>query len=151
MIDNPEQPITPKVESEKQDFNARIEIEFQKYLETIPNERRASFESLDLKSKIIKLTNNFHFWWPGGMYRDYLEKIKRETSDSSSYSLDQKLVNDLDKAILEGGYQKIADSLKENFFEKMTIRERSMETMLAIGDVFLRMLDTGYDREKLRK
>ncbi len=116
----------------------------QEEVEPKMEKRRAEFSSMDSYQRIVSLVNNFHFWWPGGWYRQMLEERKLESgADKAKFASDEQLVRDLDELIRERGY----DSIAENIAKKENI---DRETRLnALADVYLGMREKGHARTDL--
>ncbi len=116
----------------------------QKELEPLMEKKQSEFLEMDLRARMAWLVNNFHFWWPGGWYRELLRKrAVKNNEDKEKLAADKQLIKDVDEVISKRGYQSIAEDVAkdENIDEKTRLK--------TLVDVYLGMREKGYNRNRL--
>lgn len=114
-------------------------------VDKILKNRRASREQLSLDQKASRLMNNFHGWWPSGMYREGdLGKIKLQRAGA------QKLVSDLDSSIKAHSISDEQLKLVQTRAEDLTQEDRERKAKI-LATVFFDLIDMGYELIDLRR
>jgi hypothetical protein len=132
--------------SEDMRLHPRVYPDPKAYLEG----KKQEFDSFNFERRIARMVNNFHFWWPGGYFRelkiDNLENTEdKSDSDVEKLAFNKKLCADLDEILREEGYtnERIGLVLAND-------GTNSAERLRALGNVFLKMRARGYDGTLLR-
>jgi hypothetical protein len=117
--------------------------------------RKQEYEQLDFDGRIAVLTNNFYFWWPNGYYRELLNQRRgrlleasENSEDAEKIVKDQKMISDIDTIIKKLGYD---ETMIELVAKRNVVGEDRNKKMIALGKVFLELLELGYDGNEMRK
>jgi hypothetical protein len=165
----------PNPESKGYPSSSRINGAFERYRESVYEEIRrdinsllkegsitadegekliakkmAEHNSLDLNGRILAMTNNFPFWFPGGYYRKLSSSETGEEESiysESEIAYQKKLIADLDRVIKRAGY---GDDIMD-LIQKRNAEGRNADTRaMVIWDIYSRMINLGYNGERLR-
>ncbi|OHA00143.1 MAG: hypothetical protein A3C07_00265 [Candidatus Sungbacteria bacterium RIFCSPHIGHO2_02_FULL_47_11] len=122
----------------------KMDIMRTEKLESKLKKKQWEFSEMDLFQRNVAVLNNFHLWFPGGLYRSVQEEIKRRGNvNKDEIEADERLINDLDEIIKKQGYEAVA----ENIVKQEGAGKEARLKMLA--DIYIRMRDKGYDRLRL--
>jgi len=112
--------------------------------------KEQEFDSFDFERRIAEVVNNFHFWLPGGWYRtisvtDLENKKDKNNVDEERLTFNRRLVADLDDILRDEGY---TDDFITSIVNRQDAEKRT-ERLHALGMIYLKMREKGYDRRVL--
>jgi hypothetical protein len=132
----------------------KLELENGKGEEEILNDialLRRPYDDYSFRKRIVLVTNNFYFWWPEGWNRERLKKWEKDAKSDSkeikNLEKAKRMISDMDRIIHENGYDNIAKSVKEK--KGISTKDENEPIVYAVGDVYLKMRQLGYDMDEL--